>query len=341
LNEIFSLLKTFYPDEKDYALALSRLEFIDILFKKICNLAYSDGIQKKSGCISAISILIEHSPISLLKRYNLMIIESMIVIIKNMLISYSGLPNKFVTNLLLKLTRKNNFFIEQIEELKGIIELIFKNFKEVNCKGRRILEGFLDNIRKAFKKHCALPTIKTKRNMQPLQNPFPDLYKTQLESLGSTVLSQSKSYPKKLDYLLEGYSQIDNLISEVDILLHLFKHEYLSDINHESFIIYISQMIEIIEYEIEIFNDTMIGDKSSFATKYMLIEKLHISNNKLHDIYSSTKYPHRLFNLQFENKDTREKYKTKGNSRINESEYPEFYYKTYLEKSLDIQIENR
>lgn len=35
LNEIFRLLKTFYPDEKDYITALKRLEFVDILFKKI------------------------------------------------------------------------------------------------------------------------------------------------------------------------------------------------------------------------------------------------------------------------------------------------------------------
>jgi hypothetical protein len=49
LNEIFTLLKTFYPEKENYVTALSNLEFIDILIKKICYLAYSEGIPKKIG----------------------------------------------------------------------------------------------------------------------------------------------------------------------------------------------------------------------------------------------------------------------------------------------------
>jgi hypothetical protein len=40
LNEIFELLKKFYPTEEEYDIALSRMEFVDIMFKKICNIAY-------------------------------------------------------------------------------------------------------------------------------------------------------------------------------------------------------------------------------------------------------------------------------------------------------------
>jgi hypothetical protein len=46
LNEIFTLLKKFYPTEFDYETALNNLEFIGILFNQICNLSYSEGIQK-------------------------------------------------------------------------------------------------------------------------------------------------------------------------------------------------------------------------------------------------------------------------------------------------------
>ena len=132
LNEIFVLMKSFYPVEEDYSNALRNLEFIDLLFKKICHLAYYDGSRKKIGCITALNILIEHSPKSVLVKYNYTIIESMIVIIKGMLISYGGLPNKIISTCLLKLARKSNFFIGQVNELRSIINLIFMNFQEVS-----------------------------------------------------------------------------------------------------------------------------------------------------------------------------------------------------------------
>ena len=92
------------------------------------------------------------------------------------------------------------------------------------------------------------------------------------------------------------------------------------------------------EYEIEIFNDT----KANYSTKYMLIEKLHISNNKIQDIYSVTKYPHRLFNLSFEKKFKKHKYMTKGYQiREDGDKFYDIYYKTYLEESLDSQLEAR
>ena len=97
LNEIFILIKSFYSNEQDYSNALRNLELINLLFKKICHLAYFDGLRKKIGCITGLNILIEHSPKSLLAEYNYMIVESMIVIVKGMLISYGGLPNKIIS----------------------------------------------------------------------------------------------------------------------------------------------------------------------------------------------------------------------------------------------------
>lgn len=104
---------------------------------------------------------------------------------------------------------------------------------------------------------------------------------------------------------------------------------------------FVHQLIEVLEYEIEIFNETVVSDKSCFATKYFLIEKLHIDNNKIHDLYSATKYPHRLFNLSFEKIRPKQAYRTKGGTRPMENDYIKFYYNTYLEKSLDIQMETR
>jgi hypothetical protein len=278
-----------------------------------------------------------------MRKHNLLIVESMIVIIKAMLISYSGLPNKLISNLLKKLVIKNNYFIGQFEDAEKVIELVFKNFREVNCKGRRILEGFTEMIKKAYEKHCALPTIKPKKNMVPIHNPFPECYSAHFEDEGKLVLGQVRSHPRKLDILLEGYSSIDSLANDVDFLLYLFKHKQTKLLNHENYMVLLSQLIEVMEYEIEIFNDTVVNDKNTFATKYMLVEKLHISHNKIHDIYSSTKYPHRLFNLSFEKKEKREKYITKGNSKTfpSDSEYTDFYYETYIEGSLKSQVETR
>lgn len=338
LNEIFRLLRVFYPDEKDYTTALERLEFVDLLFKKICNLSYSEGIQKKIGCISAIKILIEHCPVQFLKRYNIKIIESQIVIIKNMLLSYGGLPSKLISNLLLALAKKNDYFFEDKEEMRAIVLKVFEHLKDVSCKGRRILEGFLDTIRKAYKSKLTPPPRRTKRKIQPPQNPFPEIYNDQLKALCKSILSQ-KPIPKKIDYLLEGYTQIENLINETDVVLHLFKHKCESDIDPEKFFSFVDQLVEVLEYEIEIFNDTLISDKCCFATKFYLVEKLHIDNNKIHDLYSSTKYLHRLFNLSFEKPRTKRKWKSKGSEIPWNQDYIKSYYAAYLEKSLGIQME--
>ena len=175
--------------------------------------------------------------------------------------------------------------------------------------------------------------------MQPLPNPYPEIFKENLEKLGTDILTQqNKLGTRCLEFLLEGHTQVDNLIAEVDILLYLLKHELLESNNVEKFIMRVVQLLEVMEYEIEIFNDT----KANYATKYMLIEKLHISNNKIQDIYSVTKYPHRLFNLSFEKKFKKHKYLTKGcQLREDGDKFYDTYYKTYLEDSLDSQLEAR
>jgi hypothetical protein len=144
-----------------------------------------------------------------------------------------------------------------------------------------------------------------------------------------------------IELLLEGYSQIEILINEVDVILHMFKHKTIEEINAEQFHNFILQLIEVMEYEIEIFNDTIVSDKSSFATKYFLIEKLHIDNNKIHDLYSETKYPHRMFNLSFEKTRGKPSFKPKANNIKNDSDYILNYYNMYLEESLKIKMETR
>jgi len=207
----------------------------------------------------------------------------------------------------------------------------------------------LDNIRKAYKTKSAPPPRKSKRKSKPQEDPFPAVYNEHLKALCNTILSQ-KWVPKKLgnsrffnrlDCLLEGYSQIESLINEVDVILHLFKHDCADGLNPNNFYIFITQLVEVLEYEIEIFNSTVVKDKSCFATKYFLIEKLHIDNNKIHDLYSATKYPHRLFNLSFENPREKRVYITEGNKIKTDSNYVKNYYDKYLEESLKIEMETR
>lgn len=206
LNEIFRLLKSFYPDPQDYVTALERLEFVDLLFKKICNLSYSEGIQKKIGCISAIKILIQHCPVQYLKKYNIRIIESQIVIIKNMLLSYGGLPSKLISNLLISLAKKNNYFFDDREEMKKVVQKVFEHFKDVSCKGRRILEGFLEIIRKQYQMKLSPLPRRTKRVIEPPHNPFPEAYGEQLQVLTRAILNQ-KRIPKKIG----KYIKINNI----------------------------------------------------------------------------------------------------------------------------------
>lgn len=197
LNEIFKLLKAFYPNPNDYIVALERLEFVDILIKKICYLCYSDTIPKKIGCISAIRVLIQECPVKFLKKYNLRILECLIVIIKNMLMSYGGLPNKLITNILITLAKKNNFFLDDPGEMKAIIQKVFESFKEINCKGRRILEKFLDCIRNAYKNKHAPPMRRRRRMMKLEQNPFPLTYEQRIKALSNNILAQ-KASPRKV-----------------------------------------------------------------------------------------------------------------------------------------------
>lgn len=124
-------------------------------------------------------------------------------------------------------------------------------------------------------------------------------------------------------------------------MLHLFKHDCTDELNPGNFFIYVAQLIEVLEYEIEIFNKTVWNEKSCFATKYFLIEKLHIDNNKIHDLYSATKYPHRLFNMSFENPKEKRMYVTEGNNIPASANYIETYYQKYLEESLKIEMETR
>jgi len=148
---------------------------------------------------------------------------------------------------------------------------------------------------------------------------------------------------------LEGYSQIENLISEVDVVLHLFKHNCYHDINPEHFSLFISQLVEVLEYEIEIFNGTIVNENNNFATKFFLIEKLHIDHNKTHDLYSETKYPHPIFNLNFEKQKSKQAFKSKAHSIKHEEDETsgssrfslKQYYDLYLEESLKIKMETR
>jgi hypothetical protein len=82
---------------------------------------------------------------------------------------------------------------------------------------------------------------------------------------------------------------------------------------------------------------------NAFATKYLLIEKLHIDNNNINDPYSSTKYPHRLFNLSFESDEIKEPFRSKiaGLSRNYNNDILNVYMNEYLEESLKIQMETR
>lgn len=133
---------------------------------------------------------------------------------------------------------------------------------------------------------------------------------------------------------------MENIINEVDILLHLFKHNCLENIVGGQMFVYINQLIEILEYEIEIFNST-VANKCNFATKFALIEKIHIDHNKVYDLYSTTKYPHRLFNLSFEKPRPKFVYTTFGSSNKASPDYLKQYYKHYLEESMNIQMELR
>ena len=198
LNEIFSLLKSFYPKPEDYLKALENLEFVDILIKKICYLCYSDTITTKLGCISAIKVLIQHCPVKFLKRYNLKIIECQIVIIKNMLLSNGGLPNKVITNILITLAKKNNYFMDDAEEMKNVVKKVFDSFKEVNCKGRRILEKFMDCIRKAHKNKHAAPVRRRRRVVELKPDPFPSVYKNSIKELSDSVLKDTNVSPRKV-----------------------------------------------------------------------------------------------------------------------------------------------
>ena len=155
-----------------------------------------------------------------------------------------------------------------------------------------------------------------------------------------------------LDLLLEGYSQIDSLINEVDVVLHLFKHNCYQDINPESFSLLISQLVEVLEYEIEIFNEILVSSNNNstvgnnFATKFYLLEKLHVDHNKTHDLFSQTKYPHPTFNLTFEKVKQKRQFKSKAHGIRPESEDGsrfnlKQYYELYLEESLGLKMENR
>ena len=114
-----------------------------------------------------------------------------------MLLSYGGLPNKLITNILITLAKKNNFFMDDPEEMKKIIKKIFESFKEVNCKGRRILEKFLDSIRKAYKNKHAPPMRRGRRVLELQPDPFPSAYQESIKALSNSILTQ-KTVPRKV-----------------------------------------------------------------------------------------------------------------------------------------------
>ena len=100
-----------------------------------------------------------------------------------MLLSYGGLPNKLITNILITLARKNNFFMDNVEEMQQVITKIFESFKEVNCKGRRILEKFLDSIRNAYKNKHAAPMRRSRREVKLVSDPFPKIYENSIKQV--------------------------------------------------------------------------------------------------------------------------------------------------------------
>jgi len=84
--------------------------------------------------------------------------------------------------------------------MKKIVELIFKNVKEVNCKGRRILENFLDSIRKSYASKHSYSLRRRKRD-DVKKNVFPEVYREQLNGVCSQILAP-KSPQRKLGKIL-------------------------------------------------------------------------------------------------------------------------------------------
>ena len=83
---------------------------------------------------------------------------------------------------------------------------------------------------------------------------------------------------------------------------------------------YIHSAIEVLEYEAEIYNSVEFKpseqqasktearpdpskdpNEQSMMLKYVQLEMIHVANNPVHDPYTSVKYPHRFFNMKFEN----------------------------------------
>ena len=92
--------------------------------------------------------------------------------------------------------------------------------------------------------------------------------------------------------------------------------------------------------KLRFFNNTIVNSHN-FATKFFLMEKLHIDHNKVHDLYSATKFPHRLFNLSFEKPRPKPNYVTKGSQIQMDPDYTKYYFHTYLEESMNIKMEVR
>ena len=126
-------------------------------------------------------------------------------------LSYGGLPSKLVNEFLMALCKKSTafdevtnskafriiWFFEDEKEIKKLVELVFKYVREVSWRGRRILEGFLDNIRKSYaNKHDQCLRRRRKREEIRL-NIFPNIYREQLHLELYQILSL-KASPRKL-----------------------------------------------------------------------------------------------------------------------------------------------
>jgi hypothetical protein len=168
--------------------------------------------------------LIEQCPKILVKKYNSLIIESQITIIKNLCISYGGISSKDIFKVFKLLAIKLDDYADDFETMKATLDLVFKEFKEVGCQGRRILDKFMDRIKRAYqKKHFRDPRRGNRFEANVPENPFPTLYELKINEICNEILSKTNLYPRRVDTLRDGYSKIQSLINETDIMLYLCK----------------------------------------------------------------------------------------------------------------------
>jgi predicted small metal-binding protein len=86
-----------------------------------------------------------------------------------------------------------NYALDEIDE---VVKKVFEYMRDVNCKGRRILEGFMDKIKNIYKAKHITPIRRT-RTVIPPPNVFNDIYNKHLIVKCNEIINQSP-VPKKL-----------------------------------------------------------------------------------------------------------------------------------------------